>query len=77
MGPDIVQRYEGFGEIFCIHIQAEPVQTTYRIGGQEEEIIEYNKHSSNLVRGKGEQMPPSIFFNLGLVYLVPELNNGK
>jgi hypothetical protein len=46
-----MQEYKCFGGIFCIHIETEPVQTTYRVGGQEKEIMEHKKQYDS---------PPSI-----------------
>jgi hypothetical protein len=43
LGCDAVQRYECFGGIFCVHIETEPVQNTYRVGGQEKEIMKLKK----------------------------------
>jgi hypothetical protein len=40
---DAVQMYECFGGIFCIYIETAPVQNTYRVGGQEKEIMEHKK----------------------------------
>jgi len=45
LGRVSVQGYKYFWGIFCIHIETEPVQTTYRVGGQEKEIMEYKKQN--------------------------------